>query len=285
MREITTLQAAERTHAAGLLDQAPAAARGWSPRRRAVFGGLASLGTAAAAIAVVTAISLTSGPAATGPTAFAIQRVSNNTVSVHIVNTTAAADQMTAQLHEQGLNVTIDAVPASSQLVGTWLTASFSEDVPESTIQQILTQVPNGYTTTVDLPATFAGEIRLGVGRLPAAGEELQVSGMRNALAPGARLGCLHATGDDPAHVQQAVEQLGYTITWADGDARDLAIVPGASAGQKVVAAFIDDTHPAQVQLVAATPGSGRYDARSRMGYAPTQWQTRANNPGACTPA
>lgn len=280
MRDSTTLTAAERTPTA-----VPAeVSSGRSRRRRSLLAGLTLLGTATAAAVAAVALSL-SGPAGTGHAAFAIQRVSGTTVSVHIVSTAAEAGEMTAQLQEKGLDVTVDTIPASPQLVGTWLTASFSEDVPEPVVERVLAQVPNGYTTTVELPVTFDGEIRLGVGRAPAAGEELQVLGMRNALAPGARLGCLHATGGEPARVQQAAEQLGYTVTWADGDTPELITVPGAGAGRRTAAAFIDDARPGEVRLVAATPGSRRYDGRSRMGYSPAQWQTRESNPGACMPA
>jgi hypothetical protein len=278
MREITLTQtsSSQATTQPGVLHPPGST---WA--RRGLVGGLAS----AAAIAAITVAATLSGPGTAAAAAFSFEKVSNDAVAVHIVDTTAEADAMTEQLHEQGLNVTIDAVAAGPQLIGTWLTASFSGDVPETVVQQVLQQVPNGYTPTVELPTSFDGDIRLAIGRAPAAGESPQVMGMRNALAPGARLGCLHATGGNPQDVRQAVEKLGYTVTWASGEQMDLATVSAPGTGQLVTSAFIDDAAPSSVQVVVTTPGSQRYDAQSHRGYSPTQWDNRASNPGSCTPA
>lgn len=276
MREITLTRQPNLTSTA----ESPAPLRQratWKKRR--VMGGFASLAT----IAAITMVAIESGPSAAA--AFSFQAISSDTVAVHIVNTAVGADEMTDQLQHQGLNVTIDAVPTSPQLVGTWLTVSFTDDVPTTVQDAVLAQVPNGYTATVDLPTSFPGDITFSIGRATRTGESARVVGQRNALAAGARLGCLHATGANPEDVQKAVQALGYSSSWADGDQVDLRPIAVPEPGQRIVQAFIDDTSPTQVQLVTATPGSTRYDARSRQGYAPTQWDTRNSNSGSCTPA
>ena len=279
MREITMTQHANPSRAPASPERQHPRRADWT--RRGLVGGLVS---AVAVSAVAVTISL-SGPGGASAQAFSFERISSGKVAVHIVDTTVEADAMTEQLHEQGLNVTVDTYPASPQYVGTWLSVSFSDDVPDALQDAVIAQVPNGYTATVDLPTSFTGDIRFGIGRATKTGELPQVFGQRNALAPGARLGCLDATGGVPQDVQKKVEALGYTVSWSDGDPLDLVAVSQPTSAQRVVGAFIDDRTPKLVNLVAATPGTRRYEGRSRLGYNQTQWDNRNANSGSCTPA
>jgi hypothetical protein len=177
MREITLAQA--RPASSSVPARPVRSWQGW--RGRALVGAV----TTTCAVVAVTLVVTLSGPAGNAPAAFAFQRVSQTTVAVRIVDSTVDAGEMTAQLHKQGINVTVDAVPVSPQVVGTWVSVSFSADVPASVRDAVREQVPNGYTATVDLPTSFKGAIRFGVGRDTESGEDPQVVAQRNALAPG----------------------------------------------------------------------------------------------------
>ena len=248
--------------------------------RRSLVGGLIT----ACAVAVVVG-TLIDGPGEQGgPDAFEIRRISNETVSVRIVNTSVAADRMSEQLHEQGLDVTIEAMPASPQLVGAWLTLSLSQDVSPAAERSIEEQFTNGYVSAIQLPARFTGRIWIGVGVAPGPRQDLQVSGIRNALAPNAWLGCLHATGGEPATVRRAAEFWGYTVSWAEGLPSHLVPIQQPSPGQRVIAAYIQDATPTHVQVVVGTPDSPHYLGRSQMGYGQL-WDTRESNPSTCSHA
>jgi hypothetical protein len=290
MKEINLMQVEDRrTAEGGVRGQMPGRLGLRAPRRRwgrySLPGGVLVAG--AAAVALVAALGspgrFGAGQVAAG--GLRIERISQQTVAVQIVDTRAAGEAMTRQLHEQGLNITIETVPASPQLVGTWLMTAFSADVPPAVAKEINTQVPGGYAATVEVPATFTGEITLSAGRAPDRGEQPMVIGKVNALAPGGRLGCLHASGGAAQDVELAVEGYGYTVTWADGDDRDTAAVAAPPTDARVVSAFIDDARPTVAQLVVARPGSARYDARAQIGYSPHQWTQRASNPATCTRA
>jgi hypothetical protein len=251
--------------------------------REGLLGGLATAGAAAVAVLAVT-LTATSGDPGSGPAAFDVQRISSDSIAVRVINTRVDADEMTDQLHALGLNARIEAMPASPQLIGRWLTVSFSGDFPADTEDAVLDQFKDGYLDQIQLPTGFEGWIGFGIGVVPEPGQDVQVSGEPNALAPRGWLGCLHATGGDPATLQHQVETWGYSATWADGMKATPTVVPGPLPGQRVVAAYIRDAAPAQVQLVLDYPGNRRYEPRSRLNYG-LLWATRDTNPSPCTPA
>jgi hypothetical protein len=276
MSEIDLLQQAEQhQHSSSSAPRVPSHRRLWL----AIPGGLA------AAAAGVLAVTMLGGPrGSTGPAAFAMQTISRDTISVTIVNSRVDAKTMTDQLHQRGLDITVESVPVSPQLVGTWVGSAFSADVPETIAQTVIDQM-SGYSSTIELPTSFTGEITLNTGHAPDPGQEPMVIGFPNALAPGGRLGCLHATGATPATLQHQAEDLGYTLTWANGDNSKVRAMPEPQPGQRVVEAHIQDAAPSIVQVIVATPTSYGYEARSRRGYSPQQWKTRALNAATCTPA
>jgi hypothetical protein len=247
--------------------------------------GLPGAGLVVAGLAGVIVLSgIGNQPVPDGPPGLAIQPVSDGTVAVQIVDSRVAGKQMTDQLRQRGLDITVETVPTSPQLIGHWVMSGYSAEVPPAIADGIIAQM-RGYAATVQVPTLFSGQISLSAGRAPEPGEALMVSGKVNALAPGGRLGCLHASQGDPATVQQAAERYGYTVTWANGDTGRVPPITAPLPGQRAVEAFIDDTTPGTVQIVTATPGTGRYDGRSRVGYAEQQWTDRATNPAACTAA
>jgi hypothetical protein len=288
MSEIDLLQASEPAASQG--EATRGSARGWSPGGRwsryglryGLPGGVLIAGAVVGLVLAMSPATAPGGPATS--TALRIERVSQATVAVRIVDNRASAEAMTRQLHAQGLNVTVDTLAASPQLVGVWVGAGYSAQVPRPVAETIDSQL-SGYTATVELPASFSGEITLSAGRAPGAGEQPTVIGQVNALSPGGRLGCLQASQGQPQQVRRQVEAYGYTVTWADGDDPDTAALSAPRPGQRVVTGYIDDAVPAVVRLVTAVPGSTRYEARSRLGYSPGQWAGRARNAATCTHA
>ena len=227
-REHLMTEIAQQHAPATTPDLAPARRR-WSPRVRLL--------TAAASIAVlVIGISVfaatTGGPTGRGPAAFAIENLPGGKVSIRVVNNTVSAAQMTRQLQDVGLSITIDAVPASPQLVGRWLTTGASEDVPGTVIDD-LTQQALGKTATLDITRTFPGQITLTVGRSPRVGEDPQVSGTPNALSPGGLLYCQRLSGQIPSAAAKSLTDAGYTVSWAVGGVR--RSVATAPDGTRVV--------------------------------------------------
>lgn len=277
MSEIELLQHAEQhQHNPGAARRAPGRRHLWV----AIPGALVAATTAA-----VLAVTILGGPhGRTGLDAFAMQNISANTISVTIVNAQVAAQEMTDQFHERGLNITVESVPVSPQLVGTWVGSASDGHVPEAIAQNVADQM-SGYSSTIELPASFTGELTLSTGRAAAPGQDPMITASPNALAPTGRLACLHATGSTPATFQHQVEDLGYTVTWANGDDKETPPIEGPQPGQKVVEAHIQDATPTTVQVTVATPTSNSYETRARRGYSPQQWETRTTNEASCTPA
>ena len=260
--------------------QSGAAPRRWTPRRL----GMGLVAVAAATAAVFVGLTVTTGPGGLGPTAFAVSHLSGDMVAIKVVNTKASADQMTRQLHGQGVNVSIQTVPTTPQLVGTWVMASFTGDVPAS-LSESVAQQTHGYVATLEVPAVFAGDLTLYVGRAMRPGETPQVGGARNALAPDGLLFCDRLSGAKPAAAQEKLEAQGYTVHWADGTrglyTQEISAPP---AGSRVSAAFIFDfdrkdvsrpiTNPHDVTVTVTDPNDRRYLPQLWLGFAPSQQTT-----------
>ena len=247
------------------------------PRRNRRAAALVAVAAATATMFVV--LSTTGGEGGLGPRAFAIARLPGDVVSIHVVDTDASAEQMTRQLQEHGLDITIEAVPTNRQLVGTWLWVSQSEDVPRSVGRSVEEQLA-GYTATIELPSSFPGEITLGVGRAAKEGEELQVGGIRNALAPGGLLFCERLRDLPPAEVHRRLTAKGYVVGWAAPRGR--RFVPSPPPGV-VTEAFVvdfeamgrgeigDDEDTRDVRVVVREPSDPLYEQQRWMGFSPSQ--------------
>lgn len=254
--------------------------RRWAPRRLGM--GLAAV--AAATAAVFVGLTVTTGPGGLGPAAFAVSHLPGDTVSIKVVNTKANADQMTRQLRAQGVNVSIQTLTATPQLVGTWVGAEFTPEVPSS-VSDSIAQQEHGYVATLELPAVFPGAITLTVGVPRPAGETPNVAGMRNALAPGGLLFCDRLSGVRPSVAQQRLTAQGYTVHWVDGT-RSLysQTVSAPPAGTRVSAAFIFDfdrtdltraiADPHDVNVTVISPQDRRFLPQLWLGFAPSQQTT-----------
>ena len=114
----------------------------------------------------------------------------------------------------------------------------------------------------------IAGEpfLRL-LGITTPAGKQPQVIGMPNALAPGGRLACLQLSGAEPARAAATLTSHGYQVSWKGNVAPNAPTLARAPDGSKVTDAFIDDTNPNHVVLVAMTPADSRYAGSVHLGY------------------
>ncbi len=234
----------------------PAAAhRGRPPRpaRRPLRLALAGAGLAAA---VVTGVLALGGNPSLGTPAFAVTAPAAGTVDIHIVNSEASAAQMIRQLRAAaGVDVTIRTHPVSPQLVGTWIGfGTRSQQLDASLRRQT-----RGYASTLTVPTTDTGHLLLDIGRAAAPGEGVEVSGVRNALAPGGRLFCARLSGSSPADAAAALAQRDYTVGWRTR----AGAVPAPPAGSRVVRVEVPDAETptcgtAAVHVVA--PGDPAYE-------------------------
>jgi hypothetical protein len=234
--------------------------------------------------AAVIALSVVNGSTSLGTPAFAVTELPQGEVAITVVSTAATATQMTAQLHAEGVNVTIETMPASPQLVGTWVAQSYSGGVPLSVSQSIDEQT-HGYVATLELPTQSAGAITLYVGRTPDAGEQVQVGGVRNALAPGGLLACLQLSGSQPATASQVLSSAGYSIRWAYGNRLNPVAAP--PAGTTVTDAYVSDqqtgeTGQRDVTVLVADPDASSYRALLESGFPLTQQSAPPSSGASC---
>lgn len=228
-------------------------------RRWVAAGVVVAAATAAAFVGLI----VSAGSSDLGAPAFAVTRAPNGTVTVHIVSTKASADQMTHQLQSQGVNVRIETMPASPQLVGTWVYAEFSGDVPQAEAASVVAQT-QGYVSSIKIPSDLTGRIVLGVGRAPTEGEHVQVFGLRNALAPGGQLECLGLRGVATHVAASRLQQRGYTVRWTTRPGG--STTSSAPVDQRVTEAFVADGSK-EVTLVTAIAGTSMYDHQVATGF------------------
>jgi hypothetical protein len=263
-----------------LLERPPSPAVAPRPRRtRRLMVAAASVAALTAGITVV--VTAAGHAAGLGPTAFAVTTQPHGKIAIRVVSTKASAQQMTNQLHAHGLNITVQTVPASSQLVGTWVELAGNASVSNALMAQLGDQAI-GHATTIVMPARFTGSLTFDIARTPAPGEAVQVGGIRNALAPSGPLACQGLSGATPAAARQTLAALGYTITgWSDSPSDDNPTT-APPAGTRVVQTFIDDISPTDATKTIASrdhdvivdvtaPSDRLYQTRLHSGFAPSQ--------------
>jgi hypothetical protein len=228
-----------------------------APARRAPRRALALASAGVLTAGAFVALSLR-GDGGTAGTAFATERAADGTISVRVVDSDVSAKAMTRQLRAAGVDVRVETMPASPQLVGTWLYVSDDSRVPDSMARAIAEQT-RGYVATLEVPAGLPGGLVLGVGRAPHRGEAVAVSGRRNALAPGGLLHCTRLSGAPAATA--AAQLAGWTVRWAGG---------APARGARVTLAYVSDDAPKTVELTALAPADPRYGPQSWLGYAPS---------------
>lgn len=239
------------------------ARRGW--RRPAVLVGVA----AATLVAVGVGAVASSSSADLGQSAFAVSPAVGvaDAVRVRIVDTSAEAKQMTEQLHAQGLDVTVQTMPAVRQVVGTWVSVgSDGSPAAENAYDGIIAQTM-GYTSDVVLPRGISG-LTLTVAVAPSAGEAPAVLGLRNAFAPGGALACSPARGVPAEQAVQILEQGGYTPQTVSFPSLEPVI---AAPGDIATMAYYDDASPKTIQLVVLAPGDRRAAPQLASGFSPSQ--------------
>jgi hypothetical protein len=165
------------------------------------------------------------GSSGHGPEAFAVERLATGPVRIEIVDTEVAAKQMTQQLKDQGLAITIDTVPTSPQLVGTWLTVS-AGNASTADVDQLARQM-NTANSSIEVPASLvSSDLELTFGRAPRSGEQIAASAATNALAPRGALYCNRLSGTSPQYAAAVLQQAGYTVHF---NLQDDPLVPGQS--------------------------------------------------------
>jgi hypothetical protein len=188
---------------------APAMPGATQPRRRRRAFAVTAI-VAAASIATFIGVAVSGGPSGHGAQAFAIENQPSGAVSIQVVNNTVDAADMTRQLREQGFNFTVDTVPVSPQLVGTWLTVSADENANQAAVDQLVGQMKSANPTIV-VPSTLAtASLWFTFGRAARVGEAPAAVGVGNALAPAGSLYCLRVSGATPAHAAQVLTAAGY---------------------------------------------------------------------------
>ena len=234
-------------------------------------------------VALVASLVIIGGPGDLGTPAFAVTSAPNGMVSIRVVSTVASADQMNRQLASQGIPVSIQTAPSTPDLVGTWVAAQLSQDVPTAIADSVDSQT-QGYATTIELPRDIRGIVTLTVGRSPRPGETIVAAGLRNILAPGGALACQGLATTTPTQTASALSRLGYEVDfWTMGSPlalSDRVAQPPTTA--RVTAVFLNDFDPSDLTISVrgrsnhvivqlASPGSAAYTSQLRLGYAPSQ--------------
>jgi hypothetical protein len=117
----------------------------------------------AATAGVFVTLSVTGGSTgltATAATAFTINHVPGDMVTIKIVNSAASAQEMTKQLRGQGLDITVKTMSSTAQETGHWVFASFSAQVPQSVSDAVGAQASR-QPATITVPAEFPGSLTL----------------------------------------------------------------------------------------------------------------------------
>jgi hypothetical protein len=212
------------------------------------------------------------GPTGHGPAAFAIEKLPTGPVRIRIVDTDVAAAEMTKQLHEQGLNITVTTVAATSQIVGSWLEASYPSGSNPADQAALAAQFDS--SSTIDVPAgLLTSGVTLTFGRATRPGEKYVVGGIRNALRPSGPLFCMRLAGAEPSVAVQKLTAAGYTVHFnATGNWRSSTSAPPEG---EVVYAYVWD----QVMGIAGTtkdvyvtvksPDAASYEGSLRLQWPP----------------
>jgi len=203
--------ASRRDHFMSEITRAPELAPIRPPRRRTRLV-VAAVTVAALTTAVSVYANTGGGPTGHGPAAFAFEKLPDGPVRIRIVDTEVSAQEMTQQLHAQGLNISVVTIPASPQVVGDWVEATFTGGSDPADEQAVSEQMAGDAPAVTIPPGLFRRGVTLTIGRAPRRGEAWTVGGVRNALRPGGPLYCLHLAGASPAAAEEALTAAGYTV-------------------------------------------------------------------------
>lgn len=254
----TTAPADDGLPEAARLSAGAGSLRGMRRRSAVLVGTAAAVLVAAGAAAVVLA-----GSPGLGTPAFAVTTERGDVV-IRIVDTTADAEQMTAQLAAQGLDIQVQTMTANPQVVGSWVGVS-AEDTTDETVYTDVVEQALGYPEDVRVPADVTG-LTLVVGVPPEPGEEPAVVGLRNAFAPGQPQACSPARGATLDQATAHLEEQGLiTRTVAMGSLEPVQADPS----DVVTIALQADDAPGEVLLITSAPDAPDLQGQLEYGFSP----------------
>lgn len=139
----------------------------------------------AAAVAIVAALpAANDGNEALRPgQALAVSR-GEDSVNIRIADASASPERIERELRALGISASVEAVPVSPSLVGTWTTVSATPPLRDDASEHA--QV--GHGVDLNVPRDYDGELKLRIGRPPRPGEQLRMSA--SAFSPGEKLHC-----------------------------------------------------------------------------------------------
>lgn len=244
-------------------------------RRRSHSRSWVAAGAVAACAAAITTASIVPGSGSgLVSTALAVTRPDDSTVVIKILDAAEDPAALTRRLAAEHLSIRVEAVSASPQLVGRWLSSGADAHVSGALADSVAEQTVDK-TADLVVPAHFAGTLSLTIGRPARPGEHPDVIGTPNALAPGGKLACWGLTGAEPAVALTTLQDAGWRVVWAAGGVRRPQASP--EPGQRVVQAYVYDVAALastgfaldghSVQLVLDAPDDPRYDQLAATGY------------------
>jgi hypothetical protein len=191
-----------------------------------------------------------------------------NTVRAYITNPGDAASQLASQLESHHLGVTVTREPVSPSLVGTIVNAGIKGSFTGG--HNILTGITgpcpagaHGCTDGIVLPAHFAGNAQLVVGRPARAGETYAVTA--DIFRPGETLHCSGLLGETLKEALPVLENLHVKIAW-DIEGGSIAGAPVPSGAYYVAGGNALSPAAISIRLVAKAPANqnsvGRHGER-----------------------
>lgn len=164
-------------------------------------------GGAFGVVALLAAIVLVTGEE--GAAAGVEAETRNGLVYVRLVDIEYDADAIEAAAAREGLDITVEAVPASPSLVGRFVSATTEGEEP-GRLEELGRDGPafSGFA----MPASYGGSLVISVGRPARRGEVYLHFG--NALSEGESMACSGIAGASPTRALEIVEQRGVDAVW-----------------------------------------------------------------------
>jgi len=176
------------------------AADSLEPRRRAARRGIVVVGVLAVALAVGSIVPLTGGEGGGLRPALAIDS-EPETVRIRLLGAEADPDAVREELAAVGIAASVEAVPVSPSLEGTWVTVGISGGGNVDAV--------DGNTLIASQPVS---SLRLIYGRAANAGETYHVTA--SAFAAGEALHCVELLGRQADDAAAVLAESGLAVSW-----------------------------------------------------------------------
>lgn len=199
--------------------------------------------------------------------ALAVQQ-RGDTIFVSVKDADANPEAMTNDLRSAGLPATVESVPVSPSLEGTWLDVvndNISEGHNDPRISDVMQQI-SSRPEVLELPADFSTPFTLRVGRPARAGETWMVATNRDVSSA---FGCLGLQGLTAVEAAEKLDAGDYDVRWyrhvSQTQTEELGDAP--AGGVVIDAAYAG---PSMVTVYVADPdaAAGREPTRERTGRA-----------------